>query len=303
MGLRGKRCSLAALCVLALGACQNSGIGVNPQLETAGLESIDNGQRVFWAGSCASCHASTKQESANAPTLGGGRALQTPFGVFHAPNISSDAATGIGAWSRLDFTRAMRQGIAPDGRAYYPAFPYPSYARMSDRDIADLFAYLTTLPAVVNDVEGNHLVFPVNQPIAARLWQLLYLRPGPVIKLTRATPAVARGQYLVEGPGHCGSCHTPRTVLGGPRRSLWLGGAEMPNQTGFAPNLTPHDDGLGDWSEAEIVEALRYTGPTGDADTSMGAVRANLVHLPESDLLAIAAYLKAVPPVASVTSH
>lgn len=298
-----KRSLAAALFLLALGACQNSGIVVDLQPDTAGLVSIDNGRRVFWAGGCASCHAGTEQETISTPALGGGRALHTPFGVFHAPNISQDAETGIGAWTRSDFIRALRQGIAPDGRAYYPAFPYPSYARMSDRDIVDLFAYLATLPAVTNDAEGNNLVFPVNQPIAPRLWQQLYLRPGPVVELRRATPAVARGQYLVEGPGHCGTCHTPRTALGGPRRTHWLGGAEMPDQTGFAPNLTPHDDGLGDWSEAEIVEALRPTGPTGDADTGMDAVRANLVHLPESDLLAIAAYLKAVPPVASVPSH
>ena len=298
-----KRSLVVALCLLALGACQNPDIGVDPQPNTVGLASIDNGRSVFWAGGCASCHAGTEQESVNTPALGGGRALQTPLGVFHAPNISPDKATGIGGWSQSDFTRAMRQGIAPDGRAYYPAFPYPSYSRMSDRDIADLFAYLATLPAVANEAEGNRLIFPVNQPIAPRLWQRLYLRLGPVVELTRATPAVARGQYLVEGPGHCGTCHTPRTALGGPRPTHWLGGSEMPDQTGFAPNLTPHDDGLGDWSEAEIVETLRPTGPTGDAVTGMDAVRANFMHLPESDLLAIAAYLKAVPPVALVLSH
>jgi len=301
--LNATRGLAAALCLFALGACQNPGIRVDPQPDTAGLVSIDNGRHVFWASSCAACHSSTDQNSTDSLALGGGRALQTPLGVFHVPNISPDAATGIGAWSRFDFTRAMRQGIAPDGRAYYPAFPYPSYARMSDRDIADLFAYLMTLPAVANNPEGNHLVFPVNQTFAARIWQRLYLRLGPVVELTRATPAVARGQYLVEGPGHCGACHTPRTVLGGPRRTHWLGGAEMPDRTGFAPNLTPHEAGLGDWSVAEIVEALRPTSPPGDADEGMDAVRANLVRLPESELLAIAAYLKAVPPVGPVIEY
>lgn len=292
-----------ALCLLALGACQESNIGVNQQADTEGVVSIDNGRRVFWAGGCASCHAGTDQEAISTLALGGGRTLQTSFGVFHVPNISPDSDTGIGTWTQSEFIRALRRGVAPDGQTYYPAFPYPSYARMSDRDIVDLFAFLATLPAVTNSVKGNELVFPVNQPIAPRLWQQLYLRPDPVVELTRATPKVARGQYLVEGPGHCGSCHTPRTVLGGPRRSLWLGGAEMPEKTGFAPNLTPHDDGLGDWTEAEIVEALRPTSPTGDAVAGMDAVRANLIHLPESDLLAIAAYLKAVSPVASVPNH
>ncbi len=109
---------------------------------------------------------------------------------------------------------------------------------------------------------------------------------------------VARGQYLAEGPGHCGTCHTPRTALGGPRRARWLGGAEMPDGTGFAPNLTPHEAGLADWSAAEIVEALRPAGPSEAADEGMDAVRANLAHLPQSDLYAITAYLMALPPVA-----
>lgn len=193
------KCSLAAaLCLLVLGACQNSVIDVDPQPGTAGVDSIDNGRQVFWAGGCASCHASMKQGPINTLALGGGRTLQTSFGVFHMPNISPDADTGIGTWTQSEFIRALRRGVAPDGRTYYPAFPYPSYARMSDRDIVDLFAFLATLPAVTNSVEDNQLVFPVNQPIAPRFWQQLYLRPGPVVELTRDTPTVARGQYLVE---------------------------------------------------------------------------------------------------------
>ncbi len=298
MGKRGAMRRLAALGLLVLGACQSPGTGVEMQPVPAGPVSLENGRAVFHAGGCASCHASPGQLIARTPVLGGGRVLRTSLGVFRAPNISSDPATGIGAWSRADFARAMRRGIAPDGRAYYPAFPYPSYTRMSDRDIADLQAYLASLPPVTNQVAASRLAIPVGQGIAARLWQRLYLRPGPAVALRNATPEVARGQYLAEGPGHCGSCHTPRTGLGGPRTGLWLGGAEMPDESGFAPNLTPHEQGLGDRSPAEIVEALRPAGPPGEDDEGMDAVRASLAHLPESDLYAIAAYLKTLPPVA-----
>ena len=292
-----------ASCLLALGACQNFVTSVDAKLDKASRTSLENGRRIFWAGGCASCHASAGPVSTGNATLGGGRALQTSFGVFRVPNISPEPATGIGAWSSSDFARAMKNGVAPNGRAYYPAFPYPSYARMSDRDIGDLFAYLKTLPPVSNDVERHDLAFPANQRAALRLWQKLYLRAGPAVALPGAAPTVARGQYLVEGPGHCGACHTPRNALDGPRHARWLGGAEMPDETGFAPNLTSHATGLGDWSLDKIVGALRPTGQTDTAGTGMDAVRANLAHLPESDLLAIAAYLKAVPPVAPVSGR
>jgi len=258
---------------------------------------------VFWAGGCASCHTSGNQTSPEKLALGGGRPLSTPFGVFRAPNISPDVETGIGAWSRTDFARAMRQGVAPDGRAYFPAFPYTSYTRMSDQDIADLWAYLATLPPVSRENAQHRLVFPANLRFAARTWQRRNLRSGPAVALNDPTPMVARGQYLAEGPGHCGTCHTPRTALGGLRRALWLAGGEMPDATGFAPNLTPHETGLGDWTVDDIVEALRPVGPSGGADEGMYAIRANLAHLPDSDLFAIAAYLKSLPPVASSSAR
>ncbi len=289
---------LAAQCLLALAACQapvdRETLSVDPAVQV----SRANGRSVFWAGGCASCHAGVGTLSTKAPELGGGQDMQTPFGVFRAPNISPDTTDGIGGWTLATFDRAMRQGISPDGRAYYPAFPYDSYTRMTDGDIADLFAYLQSLPAVSGDVENSAPAFPANLSVAAQTWRRLYLRPGPVVDLADAGPEVAQGQYLVEGPGHCGTCHTPRTPLGGPRLGDWLGGAEMLDGTGLAPNLTPHEDGLGDWTLDEIVEAL-HPLDAGESYEGMAAARIDLAFLPEGDLLAIAAYLKALPPVAA----
>ncbi|WP_170844510.1 c-type cytochrome [Aliiruegeria lutimaris] len=256
-----------------------------------------NGELVFWAGGCASCHASPGRLSSRAPQLGGGHAIQADQGLFRAPNISPDEQAGIGAWKLQDFDRAMRHGISLDGRAYYPAFPYTSYARMTDRDIVDLFAYLKALPSVDSPSKASRASFPVNQPGAMRTWQTLNLHPAPVMSFETPNAELARGQYLVEGPGHCGTCHTPRNALGGQKLGLWLSGAEMLDGSGYAPNLTPHEDGLAGWSSGEIIETLQPHEGAGFA--GMAAIRIDLTHLPSRDLEAIAAYLKALPPVAT----
>ncbi|MDV7145374.1 cytochrome c [Tropicimonas sp. TH_r6] len=253
-----------------------------------------NGEAMFWAGSCASCHGSEGRLDSKAPRLGGGHAMPTGYGVFRAPNISPDPQHGMGNWTLAEFDRAMRQGVAPDGHSYYPAFPYPSYARMKPQDIADLYAYIMTLPPVSDDAEGNDLGLVTGQPMAARGWRALHPASGPAVTLDNPSPQVARGQYLVEGPGHCGSCHTPRGPLGGERAGRWLAGAEMLDGSGYAPNLTPHEDGLEGYSAEEIIETLHPTGS--GLYSGMEAARINLSHLPQSDIEAIAAYLMALPP-------
>lgn len=294
--------AVALLCLVALGACQPPGsdspsIG-ETQPETA-TRSLQNGRLVFWAGGCVSCHSDPGPTAGKAPSLGGGLALKTGFGVFRVPNISPDVETGIGGWSLGEFSRAMRSGTAPDGTAYYPAFPYPSYTRMSDRDIADLWAYLGTLPKVSNRVAEHALAFPLRYRAAAEVWKTLSFRTGKVVELGAVSPEVARGQYLVEGPGHCAECHTPRNALGGLKHSRWLAGGPMLDDSGTAPNITPDETGLGGRSAAEIVEALTPSGPVDPHAFGMAAVRQNLSHLPASDLAAIAAYLKAIPPISS----
>jgi mono/diheme cytochrome c family protein len=228
--------------------------------------------------------------------LGGGAVLSTPFGDFQPPNISP-GPDGIGSWSLANFDNAMRRGISPDGRHYYPAFPYTSYARMTPADIADLFAYLTRLTAVAGKPAAGEIPFPFNIRRGIGLWKRLHLDPSPIVAMPANAPAAVRaGQYLVEGPGHCGECHSPRDQFGGLDRTGWLGGAPDPEGKGRIPNITP---GKLAWSAAEIADYLK-TGFTPDYDSvggTMVEVQANMAELPDEDRAAIAAYLKAVPTV------
>ncbi len=256
-----------------------------------------NGARMFWAGGCASCHAAPGAKGDDKLKLGGGLALNTPFGIFRVPNISPDPQSGIGNWSALDLVNAMQRGLAPDGRHYYPAFPYASYARMNAIDIIDLKAYLDTLPAVRNSVDGHELGFPFNVRRGLGLWKLVYLSDAPITEFTSADGLAERGRYLVEGPGHCGECHTPRDVAGGVKHAVWLSGAPNPEGKGIIPNITPHGEGLDAWSAKDIAYYLE-SGFTPEFDSvggSMVAVQENMARLTADDRAAIAAYLKAVP--------
>ena len=259
---------------------------------------IANGERLFHAGGCASCHSSTDTKS-TAPVLGGGLAMDTPFGTFHVPNISPHPTLGIGGWSRLDFINAMQLGTSPDGRHYYPAFPYASYVRMSFEDLMDLQAYLGTLPEAEDVNEDHDLKFPWNIRAGIGLWKLLNLNPEAVVSVPGEKGQVLRGRYLVEGPGHCGECHTPRNWSGGLNNDHWLAGAPNPDGEGKVPNITPGEKGLKAWSQGDIEYYLE-SGLTPDYDTvggSMVKVQENMARLPESDRAAIAAYLRNIPPL------
>jgi mono/diheme cytochrome c family protein len=295
-----KRIAVAVLLV-AVAAAGSAWILTAPQpLAAAALPDraadLDNGRRMFFAGNCGSCHAAERARGDDRFLLGGGQALETPYGIFRAPNISPDPETGIGGWSEADFVNAMQRGVSPDGRHYYPSFPYTSYARMRTEDVLDLKAFIDTLPPVRNAVAGHELAFPYNLRRGLGLWKRLHLSDEPVADLPDASEAVLRGQYLAEGPGHCAECHTMRDATGGLMLGEWLAGAPSPDGDGFVPNITPHPDGLADWSERDIAYALE-TGFTPDFDTmggSMTAVQENLAELPEADREAIAAYLKAI---------
>ncbi len=272
-------------------------------LQAAALASVRpgdaaRGELVFSAGGCSSCHARPGSSDEARLELAGGLELHTPFGVFVAPNISSHRQDGIGAWSFTDLANAMQRGVSPGGAHYYPAFPYTSYARMDLADIADLHAYMSTLPAVAGAAPGHRLGFPFNIRRAMGLWKLLFLGDAPVVALAGASPQVARGRYLVEGPGHCGECHTPRNPIGGPDKGRWLGGAPAAEGQGTVPNITPAGD-FASWSEDDIVNLLE-TGFTPEFDSvgsQMALVVKNTARLPAEDRAAIAAYLKAIPPV------
>ncbi|MER8449555.1 cytochrome c [Mesorhizobium sp. M1428] len=257
------------------------------------------GKRIFYAGGCTSCHAKPGSQGDARLQLVGGLELKTPFGTFVPPNISQDTRDGIGAWSVEDFANAMLKGVSPSGEHLYPAFPYTSYARMKPADIADLYAFLKTLPAVAGKAPANSLAFPFNVRRGLGLWKLLYLSDQPVVSFADGTSdPVLAGRYLVEGPGHCGECHTPRDLTGGTRKSQWLAGAAAAEGSGIVPNITSGEGGIADWSEADIANYLE-TGFTPDFDTVGGAmvdVQRNMAVLTPEDRTAIAAYLKAVPP-------
>ncbi|MCI9866173.1 c-type cytochrome [Rhizobium skierniewicense] len=263
-----------------------------------GEPNLANGETLFWAGGCASCHAAPDATGDALKTLAGGQALPSPFGTFHMPNISPDPQHGIGAWSLAQFGDAMTRGVGKDGEHLYPSFPYNSYARMTPQDINDLFAYLKTLPASTNDAPGHDLPFPFNIRLVLGGWKFLYFDKGePRVEIANANAQVVRGQYLVEGPGHCGECHTPRDALGGFMKGQWLAGGPNPEGEGRIPDIRPESQTIGSWSEADIANYLE-TGFTPDFDSAGGSmvkVQQNMARLPAEDRQAIAAYLKAMP--------
>jgi len=247
-----------------------------------------NGELVFHAGGCASCHGEG---------LEGGLAMETVFGTFRVPNITTDSEFGIGNWSQADFLNAMQSGISPDGRHYYPAFPFASYTRATVPDLLDLKAYIDTLPASSNAVADHDIGFPWNISRGIGLWNLSYLDSSPVIPAPPDNEAFLRGRYLVEALGHCAECHTPRNKLGGLDKSRWLAGAPNPDGEGRVPNITPHESGIAAWSERDISYYLE-SGFTPDFDmvgSSMVEVQENMAHLTDADRDAIASYLKLIP--------
>ncbi len=253
------------------------------------------GRLVFFAGGCESCHKSPAQD--DPLKLGGGIELKTPFGSFYPPNISSDPVDGIGAWRPVDVANALLSGVSRDGQHLYPAFPYTSYQRMNPKDVADLAALLHTLPAVKGRAPKNALPFPLSIRRAVGLWKLLYFDNSGLPPDPKQSAQWNRGRYLVEGPGHCGECHTPRNFLGAMEESRALTGAPMPDGHGKSANLRGGD--FLNWTNADIVEALTsgFT-PAGDVlGSGMTAVVRNLAELPESDRQGIAVYLKSLPPL------
>ena len=221
--------------------------------------------------------------------------LETPFGDFSVPNISPDPQAGIGGWSEIAFVQAMQLGVSPEGQHYYPSFPYASYARMPVEHLLDLKAYLDTLPATANEAAGHDLAFPYSIRRFVGIWKRLYLDPSWVAEIDDADPELERGRYLVEGPGHCGECHTSRDAMGGMNRTAWLAGAPAPDGDGTVPNITP--GGIDGWSQADLVYAFE-SGFKPDYDTlggSMASVQDNLANLSSEDLEAMSAYLLSLP--------
>jgi mono/diheme cytochrome c family protein len=224
--------------------------------------------------------------------------LATSFGTFYPPNISSDARDGIGGWTEAQFVGAMWKGTSPDGRHYYPAFPYTSYQRMRLADVRDLFAFIKTLPAVQGSAPDHDLSFPFNLRVALGGWKLLFLDGKPFADDPAQPPQWNRGAYLVNAPGHCAECHSPRNVLGGIVERQRFAGGPNPDGEGTIPNITQH--GIGSYSVKDIEEILTSgQTPEDTVGGSMVAVVRGTSQLSPADRAAMAAYIKSLPPVAS----
>lgn len=251
------------------------------------------GQYLAKAAGCAGCHTENK---AGAQPYAGGREIATPFGKFYGPNITPHPQAGLGTWTLQDFRRALRIGERPDGAHYYPAFPYPSFTGMSDADIADLWAYLRSLPPSSRQNRAHDLQFPFQWRFLVTFWKWLFFTPGPTASDPRAPQPVTRGAYLVTALGHCGECHTPRNFLGAPKKSRNLAGAKLPD--GRSPNLTPTR--LKRWDDRQLATFLR-TGvtPEGDATTEVmdEVIQNSTSQLTVQDLTAVIAYLRLLPPL------
>jgi mono/diheme cytochrome c family protein len=255
------------------------------------FEVIQHGRYMAIAGDCTACHTAKGGQ-----LFAGGGALETPFGVLLAPNITPDLETGIGGWTDDQFVNAVQNGIGHSGIHLYPAMPYTYYTHITREDVIAIRAYLDTVQPVHNKVVANQLPFPFNQRETMIGWNALYFSPGEFKPDPSKSADWNRGAYLVEGAEHCGLCHTPKNTMGGVENSRAMQGSVLGNW--YAPNLTgDRRVGLGDWTVEDIVLYLktgrnRYdiaSGPMAEAVTNSTS------HLTDDDLRAIAVYLKDLP--------
>lgn len=253
-----------------------------------------NGRYIYQAAGCEACHTASGGEP-----LAGGRAFDTPFGTFYSPNITPHPEHGIGRWSRQQFIDAIRHGRRPNGGAYFPVFPYPSYAGMTETDAADLFGYLMSRPAVANPNRDHALSWWVGRWMM-RPWQWLLLGEPPTPPADEPA-AVSRGRYLVDALGHCGECHSPRSRLGVLDRDRHLAGNRNGPEGETVPNITPdRNEGIGKWSPDDLAYFLE-TGELPNGDYTGGhmtdVIDQGTSRLTASDRSAMVAYLRSLPPL------
>ena len=256
---------------------------------------LKNGEEVFNAGGCAGCHTTAGQKERL--KLGGGLGLKSPFGTFYAPNISPDKTNGIGNWTEFQFVNAVQRGVGPEGEHLYPALPYASYQHMHVKDVRDMFAYIRTLPADATPDKPHQIGFPFNIRRLLGGWKFLYMDNKEWADDTAHDAQWNRGGYLVEGPGHCAECHSPRDMMGGIVAGSRFAGAPNMDGPGWIPNITPHADGI-KWSKDDMTSFLE-TGQTPDFDSaggSMAEVIENMSRLTAPDRQAMASYLTTLPP-------
>ncbi len=252
----------------------------------------DRGRYLAIAADCAACHA----DPGGSGALSGGRPIQTPFGTVVASNITPDRATGIGGWSDAQFDTAVRLGRAPADKWLYPAMPYPYYSHMTAGDVLAIHAYLKTLPPVHHEVKEDRLPFPYDIRAGMRLWDAMYFNPGTFHADPKKSADWNRGAYLVNGPGHCAACHTPKSHLGGDSTREPLEGYAL--QGWFAPDITGGVQlGLGDWSTDDVVAYLQsgHNRVAAASGPMAEEVADSTSRLTAQDLKSIAIFLKDEP--------
>ena len=259
----------------------------------AHADDVERGKYLATAGDCAACHTARRGEP-----YAGGRVVPTPFGAIPAPNLTPDMETGIGAWSADDFYRAMHSGEGHDGRSLYPAFPFTSYTKVTRADTDAIFAYLKSLPAVRHAATPDTLRWPYRMRSLMAAWRALYFDEGEYAPDPARSAVWNRGAYLVQGLGHCNECHAARNSFGAMVTEPFLAGGIVPVQNWYAPDLSMGaNGGLAGWTEADVV-ALLKTGRSskGAAVGPMAeVVLRSTQHLDDTDLAAIATYLKSLP--------
>lgn len=281
MKIRARITVMAAL--LASAGC---GVAIASGDANPDYEQVKAGRAQAVLADCMGCHTRPGGE-----LFAGGAALETPFGKITAPNITVDDETGIGEWTKEEFRRAVKHGVSPGGKLLYPAMPYVNYARMSDDDVDRIYDYLQTVQPVHARSEGNHLSWPFNIRALVAGWNMLYFKALPAAPAGKSAEW-NRGAYLINGPGHCDTCHTPKSMLGG-NAGVPLSGGSL--QGWFAPDITKDAQrGVGKWSVSDVVAYLKtghnnYSMATGP----MSEVIENSTALMNgADLHAMAVYLK-----------
>ncbi|WP_029686492.1 c-type cytochrome [Tatumella saanichensis] len=270
--------------------------------DTSGQDLVKQGEYLARAGDCVACHTSP-----GGKPFAGGLAMTTPIGTIYSSNITPDKQDGIGNYSYDDFQKAVRQGIAKNGETLYPAMPYPSYASVSDADMHALYAYfMQGVQPVAQKDRATDIPWPLSMRWPLAIWRHLFApEVKPVVAAAGEDPVVARGQYLVEGLGHCGACHTPRAmtmqenVLNNSDGTAYLSGGSSPIDGWNAVDLRgDNQDGLGRWSTQDLEQFLRYG--RNDHTAAFGGmtqvVQDSLQYMSDSDIHAIAAYLKTLSP-------
>jgi mono/diheme cytochrome c family protein len=256
---------------------------------------VKRGEYLIHAGGCITCHT---EEVEDAERLAGGRAMESPFGIFYSPNITPDPDTGIGNWTDDEFVDAFWEGVSPAGDHYFPAFPYTSYTGVSRDDLVAMKAYLFSLDPVQKENKKHDLAWYMSSRVAAGAWKELNFKAARFVPDDTKDEQWNRGAYLVRHLGHCGECHTPRSDLGVLRKDHEMAGSRLGDEK--IPNITQHRaDGIGRWSSSDIEYFLDIGMlPDGDfAGSSMvDVIEENTSKLTREDRLAIAAYLKSVPP-------